>query len=384
MPFFSEMVAIEGSRQNTMRGSVASLGLPLRLLGASLLLHPLGRAVSEALFAVLRRPVPGLVALLIAGLYGAIPVAAAWLALRATDRRTRVLVALGAALSVLGLLAEMAPVRVESASGAVLSIVNDMSLNLGVIALAAGVATLSSKETSKRGLLLDGSIALSLGIVVEIIWARLRGAAFVSPADHATEAIVFAMSQVLFLVPLGLLSAASFITARPPRASDDGAHRALDRFALTTFLAVLPVVALALTGARIGALTRILIVLEGALTSALVLAALGADRPSHRALLLVSAVGHVVFIVVGAEVAATAWAAWTLATVIVQGELVAGIETRALVRSSMLATAIAVLFVPLGERMEVASTAKVVSSIGAVLALIAIVTILAAGRRERG
>ena len=144
---------------------------------------------------------PGIAGRGVAALYLAIPAAALALATRITSRRARVLLYAGAALSVLGLALEWAPVRFESVVGTVFSFANDTSINGGVAVLALAVAEVGVKarDAARRSaVLLEGSFAITIAILIEIVWTRARG-----PSASALDrsAVAYVASQIAFVTP---------------------------------------------------------------------------------------------------------------------------------------------------------------------------------------
>lgn len=185
----------------------------LRWLAVAALLYPLGRAVVDPIFAALGRPVPGIAARGVAALYLAIPAAALVLATRIVGRRARRLLHTGAALSVFGLALEWAPVRFESVVGSVFSFANDTSINAGVAALAMAVMAVGVKarDAERRSAVhLEGSVGITVAVLIEIVWTRARG-----PSTSAVDrsAVAYVASQIAFVTPLLLLAAGAFVRA---------------------------------------------------------------------------------------------------------------------------------------------------------------------------
>lgn len=196
----------------------------LRWLGIAALLYPLGRALVDPTFAALGRPVPSIAGRGVVALYFAIPAAAIILARRVPHRRARSLLLAGAALSLLGLALEWAPVRFESVLGAVFSFANDTSINAGVAVLALGVAMTRPKSSADDAVrpstvLLDGAFAITVGILVEVAWTRVRDTSPPSSADR--KAIAYVLGQIAFVTPLLLLAAGTFLRARAVDGDED-------------------------------------------------------------------------------------------------------------------------------------------------------------------
>lgn len=226
----------------------------LRWLAIAALLYPAGRAVVDPIFAAMGRPVPGIAARGVAALYLAIPAAALALATRTTNRRARTLLYTGAALSVLGLALEWAPVRLESVVGTVFSFANDTSINAGVAALALAVAAVGVKaRDAERGsaVLLEGSVGITVAILTEIVWTRARG-----PSASALDrsAVAYVASQIAFVTPLLLVAAGAFVRARAG-ANDGFEHDAAPRphLARTAGLAAVAAIVLLVLGATFSA-----------------------------------------------------------------------------------------------------------------------------------